>query len=271
MTSALALAAMSGMAFASPVNPTVIATGFYDPASASLPNNVDINAPGIPITAGTGNGPIAPVGDFNTAIAAAFTAGRGGVVDFDSLALNTLDFGVNASYAGGAKSLAITTNNAFIADTGVVEADGSPTSGTQYGEDESATPYIFTFGSISGASLAETGVVAAGITLLSGEAPPGTAFNFGSVTVKATFSDNSTFSATSTINALKGNGDTFYSAVAPAGLTITSLTISATDPDLLVPEFDDLAFATSVLPEPTTLALFGLCVPILLRRTRRAL
>jgi hypothetical protein len=270
MTSALALVAMSGTAFASPVNPTVIATGFYDPASASLPNNVDFNAPGIPITAGTGDGSIAPVGAFNTAIAAAFAAGRGGVVDFDSLALDTLYFGMNASYAGGSKTLAITTNNAFVTDTGVLEADGAPTSGTQYGEDESATPYIFTFGSITGASVGETGVVAAGITILSGDSPPGTAFNFGAVTVKATFSDNSTFSATRTIDDLKGTGDTFYSAVAPAGLTITSLTISSTDSALLVPEFDDLAFATSVLPEPASLALLGLCLPMLLGRTRRS-
>jgi hypothetical protein len=269
MTSALALAMMPLAAQAVTPVTNVIASGVYDPASASLPNNVDFNAPGIPIPAGTGNGSIAPIGAFNTAIAVAFAAGRGGVVDFDSLAINTPNFDLNVSYAGATKTLAISTSNEFIADTGLVEADGAPTSGTQYGEDVGATPFIFTFGSISGASVGETGVVAAGITLLSAESPPGTAFNFGAVTLKATFSDNSTFSATRTISELKGDGDTFYSAVAPAGLTITSLTISSSNSALIVPEFDDLAFATSVLPEPGSLALLSIGAALLLARNRR--
>lgn len=241
------------------VAPTTAATGVYDETTAQQ-NNVDFNATGNSENASTGNGAsYTTTGPFNATVAAAFAAGRGGVVTFDSLASGTSSTSLNVTYAGGSKQFNMTFDSAYAISTGFQPADSAAISGSNYlgPADVNGVPSLtITLGAISGTSLGETGFSEIGLTLLSADVSPGTAHNFGNVTITAHFSDNSTANASRTIAENKGAGDTFYDFIAPGGLTITSLTISG--PSGGVPDMDDFAFITNApVPEPSTLSIFA--------------
>ena len=86
------------------------------------------------------------------------------------------------------------------------------------------------------------------------------------MTAVATFSDSSTATATSAVGAGNATDDTFFGFVAPAGKSISNVTITMTgSTDNLC--LDDLAFTT--VPEPATVGLLSLGGAALIRRRRR--
>ncbi len=248
--------------------PPTAATGVYDETTTQQ-NNVDFNATGNSTTASTGNGAVyTTVGPFNLDVAAAFVAGRGGVAVFDDLANGTSSTALNVTYASGTKQFNMTFSSSNLASgytvsSGQATADSAAISDSHYLE-PSVSPFnspqtlTISLSSITGASLGETGFSQVGITLLSGdiEGNPGTPLSFGSITVTATFSDNSTANASRTIGEGKGAGDTFYGFVAPSGLTIASLTVTTGGVNG-VPDIDDFGFITNLaaVPEPSTWVL----------------
>ena len=257
----LTVFAAAGIFFCPPTSravppPTTVATGVYDETTTQQ-NNVDFNATGNSTTASTGNGAAyTTAGPFNSDVAAAFAAGRGGVVAFDDLANGPATAALNVTYASGTKQFTMTFSSSYTISTGLAVADSTPISGSNYLEPSSTTSLTISLSSITGASPGETGFSQIGLTLLSGDVQgnPGTGVNFGGVTVTAHFSDSSFTSASRSITEVNGAGDTFYGFAAPAGLTITSLTLSG--PNNGVPDIDDFGFITSAaVPELSTWVL----------------
>src|SRR5438270_6926165 len=228
------------------VRPVINAVGVYDETAAQQ-NNVDFNATGNAHSASTGNGAgYSTTGPFNPLVAGAFTLGHGGVVDFDALSNGTTGSSLGVSYAGGTKSFTMTFSSGYEISTGATIEPSTPISHSNYVEPGvTSTSYSITFGPINGAPANETGLSEIGLTLLSATIGSSTPENFGTVAVTAHFSDNSTASASRTISETNQNGDTFFSILAPSGLTITSIDISAPNSaNSNVPDLDDFAFIT---------------------------
>jgi hypothetical protein len=264
-------------------------TGVYDETVTQM-NNVDFNGAfssgtggataANTTTASTGNGAVySSIGLFNASLTAAFAANAGGVWSFDTQAAgvipngNTLTYGVAQN-----KSIVLTETgaNQFMAvTTGGPQHNSLTTSGSNYLDNENGTPYAFTFGGISGGTPGETGVIQLGFTALSSNDSVGGPLNFGTVTAIANFSGGGSVTETATINALQGQGDTFFGFVAPSGQTITGFSVSSSG---LVnggttgsPDIDDIAFITNAaVPEPSTYVLLASGLALLgLRRLRR--
>ncbi len=214
---------------------------------------------------------IGNVSTFTTAVSTAYSANMGGVVTFDTYGSQSLLPGpITAKYGTSlTKSVDISTDHTFnfqfspnIAGISGAENGGTgnflfdPTAGNRF--------LTFTFGAITGGQVNEK-VTQAGLTVLTrnGGGTP-------TIAVIATYSDNTTQSASLayTVSTAK-NEDTFYGFTAPAGKYITSLQLdygsSGTD---LRRGVDDLAFITSVIPEPTSIGLLGLSTLGLLARRR---
>ncbi|PYK29702.1 MAG: hypothetical protein DME57_09485, partial [Verrucomicrobia bacterium] len=229
------------------VSPVINAVGVYDETAAQQ-NNVDFNATANAHSASTGNGAgYSTIGSFNPLVAGAFTLGHGGVVDFDALSNGTTGSSLGVSYAGGTKSFTMTFSTGYEISTGSTVEPSTPISHSNYVEPGVvSTSYSITFSPITGAPANETGLSEIGLTLLSATIGTSTPENFGGVTVTAHFSDSSTASVSRTISETKENGDTFFSILAPGGLTISSIDISApSSANSNVPDLDDFAFITN--------------------------
>jgi hypothetical protein len=271
-------------AAASALVPTV---GVYDETTTSrsvsvggvpqtVINNVDFNAAFAGGTGGataanitsasTGNGSsYSTTGPFNAAVANAFAANAGGVLNFDNVLSSSQFATVPASFGTSqGKSIQIGLGGTSTVSVGVTSE--TSISGLQYITPATASGYTLSFGSINNPDPGETGVIEAGFTLLSEDTGPSSPVNFGTVSAVATFSGGGTVTDSRTIDNLVTQGDTFYGFIAPAGQTISSITVSATNG---ANDLDDLAFITNAMvPEPAALSLLGPIALMLIRRRR---
>ena len=247
---------------------TATAGAVYD--STSNANAVDFDAAATGTTPATS---VIGVTAFTAAVAAANLAGQGGVLDFDSVATNSSGT-ITANYGTvlTPKTLTIssTTSSSYVTSN---NTGRTPISGTIYLNKLTGgvTPndYGFGFGTITGATVLE-GVTSVGLTFLSRDPGTTSAGNFGTVTGTATFSDGTTATSARSVTEAAGLGDTFYGFVAPAGLSITSVTLDVPGTTLFG-GVDDVAFVTTPgVPEPTALAVTAGCGLMALRRRRVA-
>jgi hypothetical protein len=255
LTIALLLASASSHVFAAPLVQDVV--GVYDSPNNS--NTVDRTA--------SGN-----VATFTADVATAFGAGLGGVINFDGQNFNGLD-DISARFGiGFSKTLTIDTSAPFNnqSSSNIRAISGTENVGTgQFLLAASGSQfYTFTIGEIVGGAEGE-GVTQLGFTVLTrnGGGTP-------SISALATFSDGSTFSSQAfgfTVTTTPEQ-DTFYGFTAPAGTTIRSVQLNYGADGDLRRGIDDLAFITSVIPEPTTslLAFFSLVGLLGFRRAPRA-
>jgi len=229
------------------VTPVTNAVGVYDETAAQQ-NNVDFNATGNAHPASTGNGAsYSTVGSFNSLAAGAFVLGRGGVVNFDSISAGTSGTTLGVDYGSG-KSFTMTFSGlGYTISTGQTVDESTAISDSNYLESTLVnTSFTITFGPINGAPANETGISEIGLSLLSATLGTNQNANFGTVTVTAHFSDTSTASASRVISEAKEQGDTFFSILAPSGLTITSVDITAPSSAISsIPDIDDIAFITN--------------------------
>jgi len=186
---------------------------------------------------------------FATHVATAYSSGYGGVVNFDVAgdALTSAP-AIVANYASSAKTLSIgiMTNSALAISplappsgtTGVTNCLSAP-NGTS---DPNLGDITFTMGAITG------GVPGEKVTSFSFTYLTETVLNGLTVTVTATFSDNSTSTVTRTVNRNTSSPvyDTFYGFVAPAGQSITSISLTSNTTRANTTNIDDVGFITSV-------------------------
>jgi hypothetical protein len=214
--------------------PTV---GVYD-ENVVQPNTVDALASGSSVD----------VAQFESDVATAYSHDMGGVIDGSALD-TSYTYGVDQS-----KSLNI-NGLQFQALTGSPSASPIPISETEAFEFNSfATSSSFLsnkFASISN-GLRDEQVVEIGLTVLSQ-----TGVNFGTVTLAT---GNGFPKATAVIDQPTGEGDTLFVLKAPPGQGFGAFSLSYSGP--IGPNdhlwFDDLAFVTAQLPEPSTLILAAL-------------
>ncbi|MGD9719817.1 MAG: hypothetical protein AB7O59_01210 [Pirellulales bacterium] len=211
-------------------------TGVYD-ENAGQANGVDLLAAGSSVS----------IAQFSADVAAAHAQDFGGVMD-GSAAVSSYTYGVNQS-----KTLLV---NGIQADSIVGSPAPSPLpiSGTQ----------AFSFNAISSSrrswgnkfagivnGLSNEQVVEMGVTVLS------SGLDYGTVTFNGLLNNGTHMNIVSTINHETGTGDTLFNLVAPPGRWFVANGISYTGTiganDRLW--FDDLAFVTAVIPEPSGLVL----------------
>ena len=257
-TSLAVLTAALVAAAAGPVSAATIAlatTGVYDTAVQT--NQVDKNANGNAIGATGAN----DVAGFTTAVATAFAANSGGVVDFGTAAMSDIS-AINAAYGvGQAKTLnlglSVATTNSdkslrIISSGPSFTAISSTTSlFATAGSDQAVSGFTISIGSITNGAIGEY-VSGAGLTVLSRNAN-GFATD---VTVTANFSGGGNSVLTTSIGT--GNPstttDSFYGFSAPTGQSITSLVVShaaSSAPGDTRVSIDDLGFITVPDPAPS--------------------
>jgi hypothetical protein len=173
----------------------------------------------------------------------------GGVVSFDvSGDALTPAPAIAASYGSGTKTLSIGVTAGSALDisplappsgsTGVTNCLTAPDSGTALGD------ITFTMGSITGGQASEH-VTSFAFTYLTE-----TVLNGLTVTVTATFSDQSTSTVTRTVNRNTTSPiyDTFFGFVAPSGTYIVSVALTSNTTRGDTTHIDDVGFVTSVVP-----------------------
>lgn len=251
--------------------------GVYDTTANT--NNIDVNAP---FASGTGGGSVANTttastgdgasyttpGPFNTTVSGAYSLNLGGVETWDEVATGSYSSSIFTSYGTShTKSLQLSLSGSLSVVTGLAEGQTS-LSGGQY-VDLGAASFTLTMGTISGGLPGEA-VTQFGLGFLSetfGSSP----LNFGNVSLTAHFSGGGSATETSAINANNTVGDTFYGFVAPAGQSITSISMT-TDGTNGLPDIDDIGFVTTAaVPEPATcwmLAIGGAAISAFCRRRR---
>ena len=228
------------LSFSTSAFAVVVATnGNYDPIGGT--GDADSSATASPNDIAT----------FKTDVLAAFNAGFGGVIHFD-LGADTPGSTLEATY--GSKTLNISTNPGFNVQA---ISSGTALSGRALllvtnaaSADDGST---LTIGSITGGAANEA-VTQLAFTMLSRLA---TGYPLD-LTVTAFFSDGSSSVATSNIGNVAGTDDTFFAFTAPANHSITSIVLNPTnDASDARPVIDDLAFITSIIPEPSSAMLLG--------------
>lgn len=242
--------------FAGHADAALVMTAVQDYDSTNNSNTIDRYATG---NAGT-------YATFSASVANAFTAGKGGVINFDT-ALVSSQRGITTSFAGNSKTLNIGTNVDVNAQTSAniigISGTNNSTGGFFLQSSSTAGQFtILTFDSITNGSPGEY-VSEIGFTILSringGGAP--------TITATVLFSDNTTASANASFTQTATGEDTFFSFAAPAGKSITSLTIDYGATGDFRRGIDDLAFIT--VPEPTSALIAGMFGVLGLVRRRR--
>lgn len=242
--------------------------GVYDEA-AFQPNQVDGNASGNPLSSTA----ITDAAGFTTAVAAAFAAGRGGVINFDNGSLDA-DRTFTATYNGGASVVTFTTNADMIIST------VNPSSGTVTPISNNNAETTTDTGNVMQPDTAANGGAADfTISMAAGFNVQTIGFTINSranasypqnVTVTPTFSISGVGTPlVSNIGSTKGTDDTFYGFTAPLGESITAIAIdTASTGDNARVTIDDLGF---IVPEPTGVGLLAAAaLPLLARRRRRS-
>jgi hypothetical protein len=255
------LATLISASFASAAAVTTV--GVYDEATQT--NFVDFYVTTQTTTPTATTGATDPLDGYKSAFGTGFASNFGGVVNFDAADIGSTN-SIEATYGvGSSKILNIGVSGGFRA---VAFGSSSEISGgreaiftTSGGADTGQG--TFTFGSIIG-GLANEAVVQFGLTFLG-------RVN-GEVTVagRATYSDGTTGVLLSRSIPIGNAHDTFFGFTAPTGLAITSVTFDqpgATGSSAKT--FDDVAFVTAVVPEPTSLGLLGVAGVALASRRRR--
>ena len=264
---AIVCAYLVGASSATAQTPT---TGVYD-NPVVIPNQVDQSAGflfGVGVGVGAAN--VVGVSPFTTQVLNAFNANLGGVFTFDNVGFNANVTSLSLSYgAGQSKSFTLgqgSPGNLLATTTVLSEA----ISGDQVGVKNisAANPdFTFVFSSFANNFGApDQGVTAFGFTFLSqGISSP---VNYGQLQATATFSGGGTVTAGAFVNSLRTVGDTFFGFIAPAGQTITSVTLPVgVTGDAFI---EDVAVITApAAPEPTALTLTGLGFAIWLARRDR--
>ena len=232
----------------------VTTTGIYDHPSNNT-NQVDQDAHFFSGTGGANAANVISVGAFTPQVLAAFNSDLGGVFTFDNVPVNANVTTVSLSYGTGqSKSLTLGQGSPGTLSS-VITILSEPISSDQVGvKNISAVRPDFTFVFSSFANNAgapDLGVTQFGFTFLSqGIASP---VNYGLLKATATFSGGGTVTAAAVVNTTRTNGDTFYGFIAPAGQTITQVTMPVgVTGDAFI---DDVGFTTQAAPEPTTVAL----------------
>jgi hypothetical protein len=188
---------------------------------------------------------------FATNVATAYSNGYGGVVNFDvSGDALTAAPAIVANYSSNAKTLSIgvTANSALAISplappsgtTGVTNCLSAPNGAS----DPNLGDITFTMGAVTG------GVANEKVTSFSFTYLTQTVLNGLSVTVTATFSDNSTSTVTRTVNRNTSSPtvDTFYAFVAPSGKSITSVALTSNTTRANTTNIDDVGFITAAVP-----------------------
>ena len=240
--------------------------GTYD-EQATQANSVNQSATFATGTGGATAANVLNAATFKTAVEAAFTAGIGGVLDFDSqiniddqVPTTGITSPVGVTFDSGSKSLDVTFSLSsgekvfrqgnLSNRTPISASNGSTPGFALTTEDETPGTLTISFSGVDGSPLEQ--VSSAGFTFLSR-----TSRDFGVVSGVATFSGGGTATASFTNTTFTaGAQDTFFGFVAPTGQAITSISISTANEYQF--SIDDLGLVTSTVPEPGSLALMGL-------------
>jgi len=192
---------------------------------------------------------IIDVATFSTAVAAAFLAGHGGVVDFGGVdpAANADIQAFTVPFADGAKSLTFVNRAGHGGAYSIAapRSDRTAISGSQFLGTSGNPHFDFELGDFVGFDTDEQ-VTAVGVTLL-GRDGQGAGRNFR---VIAYYTDGTTSGSSSTFRTFdmeNGNRtqDSFSGIVAPAGFWITRMRVHS-DSGVFT-SIDDVAFMTSVI------------------------
>lgn len=211
------------------------------------------------------------VGAFTTQVSTAYAAGRGGVVDFGTgtLTSGNIDAGFAPSAGPGTetKTLPITlttTTGATLAAGTLAPISNGNTSNIL--KAPGGGDVTFTFGTVTGAPTEKVTTFA--FTLLTQTVLSGVQY-----TATVNYDDLTSTQTQKTIGRDTANPtlDNFWGFTAPTGRYITSVvfdTNAASNRD--VTHIDDLAFITSVVPEPAALSLLATAGLFVSRRRRIA-
>jgi hypothetical protein len=215
----------------------------------STTNVLDTNSHTLVQATSTSNADQTNQTTFASNMTTAYANGDGGVIEFD-LSGEELTSGpaLVAAYASNAKTLSIgVTTNSSLAISPLAPSSGSSgvtncLSAPNGTSDPNLGDITFTMGSITGGAPGEK-VTSFSFTYLTE-----TVLDNLTVTVTATFSDNSTSTVTRTVsrNTTSPIYDTFYAFIAPAGQSITSVSLTSNTTRGSTTNIDDVAFITSV-------------------------
>lgn len=243
---------------------TIPTVATYDEQTTQT-NSVDFYVTTETTTATATGGASSTLDGYKTAFATAYASDFGGVADFDGDGVTASATDTTAFTYGtnGTKTL----NTAFAFRTASfstsVEISGTKEAifRTPGGGDTGSGTINFT--SITNGLLNEQ-VVRFGLTFLERDSTSGT------ISGIATFTNGTTDTASATLsraltNALNDSQDTFFGFTAPSGQWIKSVAFTSAGNFTM----DDLAFATAVVPEPSSSALVGFAALGLIARRRR--
>lgn len=244
----LAVPASYGAAF----GPTV---GIYD-ENTSNTNAVDVN--------------LVDLATFSGAVATAFAADTGGVIDFKQGGLGGSLGQIHSATYGASETniFNFTTSQStqFVTGTGSFLPISGVNGFTQISDQ---TSQLFTFNADGDGAVSDAPLVSQiGFTLLS---RANAAYPLD-VLATATYTDSSTQAVTSTLSNVKGATDTFVSFLAPLGEGISTLNLQSFQTGTTTPvstriAIDDLGFIT--IPEPASLTLLLAGGTLLLARRRK--
>ena len=235
---------------------TLPTVGTYDETGQA--NVVDFFVTTQTTTPTAAGGAAGTLDGYKPAFATAFAANMGGVANFDVTDFTAV-VGDTTAFTYGT-SANKTLNTTFIIRN-TEPGSATPISGVKGalfrsgGNDVSGGNIVFN--SITNGLLDER-VVRFGLTFLGRN-------NDGTISGVATYSDASKSATLSRVITFGNTQDTFFGFTAPTGLFIQSVAFTGTS----IKIFDDLAFETAVIPEPSAALLGAVGMLALLTNRRR--